>query len=260
MSASDLRMSCEVAFAYMVENEPHLHRAACWCIIAVGICVLLVELGLDARAPYGRHSSLPAAKWYGPTIPAPVAWCFQESWSVTVPFVVVLYTDAGACKGCVSSIRNKVLFCMFVVHYAYRTFGYPLQMHRTAARMPIGLCLLASAFIAFNGYVQSRAWARFEVLAIDSCASAMSTIFGVSLWLLGVLINLHSDATLRGLRSPGDSGYKVPKGGAFEYVSCANYFGEIVEWYDGSPVHVCIALMSPPRCDMSDVSDVMASS
>lgn len=50
------------------------------------------------------------------------------------------------------------------------------------------------------------------------------------LWLSGLLVNLHSDAILRRLRRlPGD-GYKIPRGGMFEYVSGANFFGECVEW------------------------------
>lgn len=43
-------------------------------------------------------------------------------------------------------------------------------------------------------------------------------------------INIHSDHILRSLRSPGETGYKIPRGGMFEYVSGANFFGEIVEW------------------------------
>ncbi|KAL0628915.1 LOW QUALITY PROTEIN: 3-oxo-5-alpha-steroid 4-dehydrogenase 1 [Plecturocebus cupreus] len=59
-----------------------------------------------------------------------------------------------------------------------------------------------------------------------SCLSFPS--FG--LWLTGMLINIHSDHILRNLRKPGDTGYKIPRGGLFEYVTAANYFGEIVEW------------------------------
>lgn len=44
-------------------------------------------------------------------------------------------------------------------------------------------------------------------------------------------INLHSDHVLRSLRSGNDKSYKIPYGGLFHYVSCANFFGEIVEWF-----------------------------
>jgi 3-oxo-5-alpha-steroid 4-dehydrogenase 1 len=37
-------------------------------------------------------------------------------------------------------------------------------------------------------------------------------------------------SVLRNLRKPGDTGYYIPKGGMFEYVSGANFFGEILEW------------------------------
>lgn len=53
---------------------------------------------------------------------------------------------------------------------------------------------------------------------------------GFVLWLIGTLINIHSDHILRNLRKPGENGYKIPRGGLFEYVTAANYFGEVVEW------------------------------
>ena len=42
---------------------------------------------------------------------------------------------------------------------------------------------------------------------------------------------MDSDRRLRGLRKKSESGYKIPFGGLFEYVSAANYFGEICEWW-----------------------------
>merc|ERR1712232_1259052 len=42
--------------------------------------------------------------------------------------------------------------------------------------------------------------------------------------------NIHSDYTLRNLRAPGDLGYKIPRGGMFEYISGANTWGESIEW------------------------------
>ena len=55
-------------------------------------------------------------------------------------------------------------------------------------------------------------------------------IAGVIMFFTGVWINTNSDDRLRNLRRPGESGYKIPTGGMFEYVSGANFLGEIIEW------------------------------
>jgi len=41
---------------------------------------------------------------------------------------------------------------------------------------------------------------------------------------------LWSDNRLIHLRKPDETGYKIPKGGLFRYISCPNLFGEMVEW------------------------------
>lgn len=46
-----------------------------------------------------------------------------------------------------------------------------------------------------------------------------------------MFINVQADSILRNSRRQGETGYKIPRGGAFEYVSGANFFGEIVEWF-----------------------------
>lgn len=43
-------------------------------------------------------------------------------------------------------------------------------------------------------------------------------------------MNWHSDHIVRNLRKPGDTNHYLPKGGMFNYVTSANYFGEFVEW------------------------------
>jgi 3-oxo-5-alpha-steroid 4-dehydrogenase 1 len=45
-----------------------------------------------------------------------------------------------------------------------------------------------------------------------------------------MLINWKSDTILINLRKKGDTGYYIPKGFLFEYISSPNLFGEIVEW------------------------------
>ena len=55
-------------------------------------------------------------------------------------------------------------------------------------------------------------------------------IVGSFLYLLGMAINWQSDGILINLRGPGETGYKIPHGGLFRYVTSPNYFGEMIEW------------------------------
>ena len=53
---------------------------------------------------------------------------------------------------------------------------------------------------------------------------------GLSLFLLGMAINIHSDSVMRSLRPPGETGYRIPYGGLYSCISAPNYFGETLEW------------------------------
>ena len=46
----------------------------------------------------------------------------------------------------------------------------------------------------------------------------------------GMAINWQSDYIIRHLRKPGDTKHYLPKGGLYNYVTSANYLGEIIEW------------------------------
>ena len=55
-------------------------------------------------------------------------------------------------------------------------------------------------------------------------------IIGLSLFIIGAVINIQSDNILLNLRTPTEQGYKIPRGGLFQYISCPNHFGELIEW------------------------------
>jgi steroid 5-alpha reductase family enzyme len=84
------------------------------------------------------------------------------------------------------------------------------------------------ALISCNGYLQARYLIRYA----DYPANWLTTptyLIGITLCICGMAINIHSDSILGSLRSKQGE-YKIPRGGLFEYVSGANYFGEIIEW------------------------------
>ena len=104
-----------------------------------------------------------------------------------------------------------------------------------------------SSFLNFCIYpstcesLQAQTYCQFQSYDRSNYTSVHFTI-GVALWAIGFMINLQSDSILRNLRRPTKENnddhskntstkrYKIPHGGFFEYVSCANFFGEIIEW------------------------------
>lgn len=47
---------------------------------------------------------------------------------------------------------------------------------------------------------------------ITHISNLISVFPGSCLWLMGWIINIHSDHILRNLRKPGETGYKIPRG------------------------------------------------
>ena len=43
-------------------------------------------------------------------------------------------------------------------------------------------------------------------------------------------LNMHADNVVLTLRKQSRTGYVVPQDGAYPYISCPNYLGEILEW------------------------------
>lgn len=112
-------------------------------------------------------------------------------------------------------------------------------------------------FCTINALVQCLPLTRYHVYPSWWLADARF-LFGAVAWALGLVVNITSDSILINLRKPGETGYvrqpyscrsalvpgaplkvrarettlryKIPRGGMFEYVSGANFFGECLEW------------------------------
>merc|ERR1712151_570192 len=99
---------------------------------------------------------------------------------------------------------------------------------RNSTPMYISIMMQAFLFNLYNGYLQGRQVAQGQYA--NARIFEFSFVLGVVVFLVGWYINYQSDDILRNLRKAGEKGYKIPRGGAFEWVTAANYFGEIVEW------------------------------
>ena len=95
--------------------------------------------------------------------------------------------------------------------------------------MPIAVVGSGFAFNVVNAYVNARFISEFGEYGVEWLGDPRF-LGGLAIFAAGFALNFHSDNILLGLRKPGRTGYSIPRGGAFRYVSCPNYLGELLEW------------------------------
>jgi len=197
-----------------------------WGFFSWGVTVFIQDL------PYGKLAPVPGKDFgimgspgsiMGHPIPSNVAWCIQESPAFFVP--VLCWATAPSALG----MANKALLAMFIAHYFQRTFIYSLRINGSKGT-PLSMVLSGFFLCAGSGLVQGVALTRHYTFSDDHLVS-MQFLCGLAIWAIGMFINIQADSILLNLRKPGETGYKIPHGGMFEYVSGANFLGEILEWY-----------------------------
>lgn len=192
--------------------------------IGIGVVVVfgLVTFPLlfFVSAPYGRHRR----DGWGPLIDARVAWVIQESPSVLL-MAWVFFQGPHALN-----VAPIVLLVLWQAHYVQRTLIFPFIMRMQGKKDPLATMTMALLFNCVNASINAYVISSSPLTAETSWLWDTRFILGAALFATGYLINRHSDAILRNLRKPGESGYKIPQGGFFRFVTSPNYFGEIVEW------------------------------
>jgi protein-S-isoprenylcysteine O-methyltransferase Ste14 len=178
---------------------------------------LMMPILLLRTAPYGRHTTRAA----GPTLPSWLGWLIMESPSSLV--LAVCFAMAPTFE-----VPRVILFAVWQLHYVNRAFIYPFRMRGGRRPMPITIAAAALFFTSVNGTLNGWQLAHGDYGA--AWLSDPRFLVGVALFLVGFAINQHSDQILFRLRGPGETGYQIPRGGCYRFVSCPNYFGEILEW------------------------------
>ena len=191
--------------------------------------LLALTLG-GLTAPYGKYAASSEARLFGPLVDGRLAWVVQELPSLVLPPLLWLRAAPAARPALLGSERG-VLLLLFCAHYLNRTLVFPLRL-RGGKPTPLGVAAMAFAFTTWNGLMQGLALTLGGEAGAggDGDILAPRFVLGVCLFVAGAGINLHADHVLRTLRAPGETGYRIPRGGAFELVSGANFFGEMVEW------------------------------
>jgi hypothetical protein len=189
-----------------------------WFILAaiVGVALFFVV------APYGRHAG--GRRW-GPAIDNRVGWLLME-WPAALVFPACLFFGVN-----VNLITALVFVGLWEAHYLHRAYIYPLMLRGEQKRMPLSIAGMGFFFNVVDGYLNGRYIFAFSGGYPTRWLVDPRFVAGLAVFVAGFVVNRHSDELLRRLRRPGESGYSIPHGGLYRWVSCPNYLGEIVEWF-----------------------------
>lgn len=198
-----------------------LHHVYQGVLIFIAVLAVFSFLGTYRKAnPYGRHV-FPGQTAMMASRPAWLLFECPQWWAFALTFWLTAQSP---------SAPAITLFCLWQAHYTYRAIIYPLRRNDQGKQFPISAVIFGIVFNALNGFVNGYAVAHAPHLMNSAWFTDPRFIAGAIVAATGWLINFHADSTLIRLRSDGSSGYRIPYGGLFRWVSGANYFGEIVLW------------------------------
>jgi len=170
-------------------------------------------------APYGRFVR---AGW-GPSIPDRYGWLVMESPACLLFAYILLSLDS-------LSAPLIVLLLLWEAHYVHRTFIYPFTI-RGRKRMPVVIMLMAICFNLVNAYLNGSHLATHADQYGTEWLSSPLFITGCVLFVVGFALNKISDEMLRRLRENREDGYQIPYGFLYQWISCPNYLGEMIQWF-----------------------------
>lgn len=168
-------------------------------------------------APYGRY----ARQGLRMRIPCALGWFVME---LPAAMVMLYFFLTGP--------KLTIVYCFLIlweIHYINRAFIFPLRLPNLFKPMPILIPIMGIIFNIINGYTNGMALTRIYVYPL-SWAYDPRFILGSLIFFTGFFINQHADDILLKLRKSNQADYQIPVGGLYRWISCPNYFGEIIEW------------------------------
>lgn len=187
----------------------------CWMVLALAVWLVLNFV----TAPYGRHAT---DKW-GPQVNNKLGWVLMELPVMIVLcwFVIPVFSQL--------SVVTRFMIGLFMFHYINRTLIFPFRLRTGKKTMPFIIVLSGIAFNILNGAFLGYYFSSFATYT-DRYVFESNFIIGLIVFFCGMYINWRADTYLINLRKGVTTGYVIPEGWLFKYVSCPNLLGEIIEW------------------------------
>ena len=196
--------------------------------LSYGLVVLVFIGAAFAKSPYGRFAS---DSW-GVSLSPRLGWFLMEL-PATLSFVWFYIHGRNA-----TEFVPLIFLGIWLVHYGNRGFIFPLLM-----RVPKGASNTFSLMVVSMGWLVTTLHGYLNAVFISHLSTHLTPdwltdprfIIGVSIYIFGFVMNIHTDAIIRNLRSReeverGEKVYRIPEGGLFRYVTNPSYFTELLSF------------------------------
>ena len=197
--------------------------ALAFVFIASLLWITAKLMKLNVPLVYGRHDK----GQYRIQIPTRLSWILMESPACLV-FSYFIFTGPLPVTPPIVA-----LFIMWQMHYFHRAFIYPFQLQvRAGSSTPLRMTLFGAILCTACGYLNGEYISKYAIhLQSNDWFYSPAFIIGTIMFLTGYTLNKVSDRTLTRLRKQNPNEYSIPYGGAYRWVSCPNYLGEIITWF-----------------------------
>jgi len=187
----------------------------------IALALALFPVQLYVTAPYGRY----VRDGWGPRISNRLGWFTMEIVSLVV--FATLFLGGSTVK----SAPMWIFFTLWVAHYIHRSLIFPWATHTRGKIIPLAIVASAAFFNIVNGGLNGYYLGTLATTYPIEWLTGYRFVAGMAIFAVGAAINIWADYRLIALRSGGDAtGYAIPRGGMFEWVSCPNHLGEIIQW------------------------------
>ena len=165
----------------------------------------------------------------GPQIAFRPVYIFEYAgpWLIYILFAMRLLPVYGDKANIPLNINQKVAFLLWMVHYSKRLLETIFVHEFGTLTMPIFNLFKNCAY--YWGFAAAVGW-NVNIPREDALPS-WHLIVGFPWFCVFMILNFICHMRLKYMRPKGTNAFVIPHGGLFEYITCPNYFCEIMTWF-----------------------------
>jgi protein-S-isoprenylcysteine O-methyltransferase Ste14 len=203
-------------FAKLFQNESFF---TLFCILSIALAGYLFYKSFKKPQNHGKLFKQENVKW----------GTMRSGWAFfiinIIPALVFAYNVLvyGQMTAAIEPINVPVI--AYLVFRLYRAFIYPFRRSRHSKPWPIEVVLYYLGINTLLAIVEART-IMFEYWGFSGAFNYVLA----GIYLIALYINVTTDFIMCAKRTGKKNGYRLLRGGLFDYVSQPNYAAEVVMW------------------------------